>query len=311
MDKQSKIYIAGHRGLVGSAILRKLKSLGYSNLIFKTRDELDLQDKKGVEGFFELNRPEYVFLAAAKVGGIKANDDFSAEFLYDNLQIQLNVIHSAHLYKVKKLMFLGSSCVYPKYAEIPINENSLLTGKLEETNESYAIAKIAGIKMCESYRKQYGSNFISIMPTNIYGPNDNFDLDTSHVFPALIRKVLEAKDEGLSAIDLWGTGEPKREFLHVDDLANACVFLMDNYNKPSLINVGTGKDISIKDLLSLIMEIAGYRGEIKHDLSKPDGTPRKVMDVSKLFDLGWKPEISLRDGIKHTIDWYLENRISQ
>lgn len=311
MDKQSKIYIAGHRGLVGSAILRKLKSLGYSNLIFKSRDELDLQDKKGVEGFFELNRPEYVFLAAAKVGGIKANDDFSAEFLYDNLQIQLNVIHCAHLYKVKKLMFLGSSCVYPKYAEIPINENSLLTGKLEETNESYAIAKIAGIKMCESYRKQYGSNFISIMPTNIYGPNDNFDLDTSHVFPALIRKVLEAKDEGLSAIDLWGTGEPKREFLHVDDLANACVFLMDNYNKPSLINVGTGKDISIKDLLSLIMEIAGYRGEIKHDLSKPDGTPRKVMDVSKLFDLGWKPEISLRDGIKHTIDWYLENRISQ
>jgi GDP-L-fucose synthase len=311
MEKNSKIYIAGHRGMVGSAITRRLKSEGYTNFVFKTSSELDLRNQAAVTAFFEKEKPAYVFLAAAKVGGILANNTYRAEFLYDNLMIQSNIIHAAYLNNVKKLMFLGSSCIYPKLAEQPLNEDSLLTGLLEPTNEPYAIAKIAGIKMCDAYRAQYGCNFISVMPTNLYGPNDNYDLKNSHVLPALIRKFHEAKRKGLPSVEMWGTGSPKREFLHVDDLADACFFLMQNYSEPGPINIGVGEDISIKDLALLIKDIVGYEGEIKHDLSKPDGTPRKLMDVSRLTGIGWTAKIPLEEGIRKvykevkTKDWAL------
>ncbi len=297
MEKTSKIYIAGHRGMVGSAILRRLEADGYTNIITRTSSELDLRNQQAVQEFFENEQPDYVFLAAAKVGGIHANNTFRAEFLYDNLMIEANIIHAAHLSGVKKLMFLGSSCIYPKMAPQPLKEEYLLTGPLEQTNEPYAIAKIAGIKLCESYRDQYDSNFISVMPTNLYGYNDNYDLQNSHVLPALIRKIHEAKDNGAPTVTVWGTGSPKREFLFADDLAAACVYLMDNYDGRELVNIGTGEDISIKDLALLIKEVIGYEGELEFDTSKPDGTPRKLMDVGKLHSLGFKHKIELREGI--------------
>lgn len=297
MNKESKIYIAGHRGMVGSAIHRRLLNEGYENFVFRTSDKMDLRDQQAVTTFFKKEKPEYVFLAAAKVGGILANNTYRAEFLYDNLQIQNNVIHHAWLNGAKKLLFLGSSCIYPKLAPQPIKEEYLLTGLLEETNEPYAIAKIAGIKMCDAYRSQYDSNFISVMPTNLYGPNDNYDLNNSHVLPALIRKFHEGKTANTSEVVVWGSGQPKREFLHADDMADACVFLMKNYDKPGLVNIGTGEDISIKELAELIRDIIGYRGEIVFDTSKPDGTPRKLLDVSKLHSMGWKASIDLADGI--------------
>ena len=310
MDKNAKIYIAGHRGMVGSAILRTLRKEGYSNFIYKTTKELDLRSQVEVHAFFQKEKPDYVFLAAAKVGGILANNSYRGEFIYDNLMIQTNIIHSAYENNTKKLLFLGSSCIYPKMAEQPLNETSLLTGLLEPTNEPYAIAKIAGIKMCDAYRSQYGSNFISVMPTNLYGPNDNYDLETSHVLPALIRKFHEAKKNNAPEVVMWGTGTPKREFLHVDDLAEACLYLMQNYHEAGLINIGIGEDISIKDLAFVIKNIVGYKGEITHDLSKPDGTPRKLMDVSKLTNAGWSAKIELKEGIKRVYeglrneDWY-------
>ncbi len=298
MNKDAKIYIAGHRGMVGSAILRKLTKEGYSNLIFKSSSELDLRNQAAVESFFNLEKPEYVFLAAAKVGGIVANNTYRADFLYENLAIQNNIIHAAHLHQVKKLMFLGSSCIYPKLAPQPLQEESLLTGLLEQTNEPYAIAKIAGIKMCEAYRSQYGCNFISVMPTNLYGYNDNYHPQNSHVLPALIRKFHEAKLNHSAHVEIWGTGTPLREFLFANDLADACYFLMQNYNEAGFLNVGVGHDISIKDLALLIKEIIGFEGEIVFDSSKPDGTPRKLMDVSKLSALGWKYQTALADGIR-------------
>jgi len=298
MNKDAKIYIAGHRGMVGSAILRKLKREGYTSIVSRTSKELDLKDQAAVSSFFELERPDYVFLAAAKVGGIQANNSYRADFLYDNLMIQNNVIHSSYAYKVQKLLFLGSSCVYPKLAHQPLKEEYLLTGKLEYTNEPYAIAKIAGIKLCENYNKQYHCNFISVMPTNLYGPNDNYDLLNSHVLPALLRKFHEAKESNQPFVEVWGTGTPKREFLHVDDLAEACYFLMENYNGNEFVNIGTGKDISIEELAELIQNIVGYKGEIKWNTNQPDGTPRKLMDVTKLTDLGWKYTIGLEEGIK-------------
>ncbi len=298
MNKDAKIYIAGHRGMVGSAILRKLTKEGYSNLIFKSSSELDLRNQAAVESFFNLEKPEYVFLAAAKVGGIVANNTYRADFLYENLAIQNNIIHAAHLHQVKKLMFLGSSCIYPKLAPQPLQEESLLTGLLEQTNEPYAIAKIAGIKMCEAYRSQYGCNFISVMPTNLYGYNDNYHPQNSHVLPALIRKFHEAKLNHSAHVEIWGTGTPLREFLFADDLADACYFLMQNYNEAGFLNVGVGHDISIKDLALLIKEIIGFEGEIVFDSSKPDGTPRKLMAVSKLSALGWKYQTALADGIR-------------
>ena len=298
MDLNSKIYIAGHRGMVGSAIYRKLQAEGFSNLILKTSAELDLRKQQAVQNFFSAEKPDYVFLAAAKVGGIMANNTFRGEFLYENLMIQNNVIHSSWLNGVKKLIFLGSSCIYPKMAPQPLKEEYLLTGELEPTNEPYAIAKIAGIKLCDAYRSQYGCNYISVMPTNLYGPNDNYDLNNSHVFPALIRKFHEAKVSGASSVTLWGTGKPRREFLHADDLASACFYLMQNYNEAGLLNIGTGEDIEIGELALLIKNIVGYEGEIIHDLSKPDGTPRKLMDVSKLHNFGWKHSIGLEEGIR-------------
>lgn len=298
MNKTAKIYIAGHRGMVGSAILRKLKAEGYHNFTLKTSRELDLRHQTEVEQFFLRERPDYVFLAAAKVGGILANDTYRADFIYDNIMIQSNVIKAAHRFDVKKLLFLGSSCIYPKLAPQPLQEESLLTGLLEPTNEPYAIAKITGIKMCDAFRSQYGCNFISVMPTNLYGPNDNYDLKTSHVLPALIRKFHEAKKQKLPHVTMWGTGTPKREFLHVDDLADACFYLMQHYNEPGLVNIGTGEDIAIKDLALLIKNIVGFEGEIQHDLSKPDGTPRKLMDVNKLKSFGWSAQIPLDKGIK-------------
>lgn len=297
MEKSDKIYIAGHRGMVGSAILRKLKSEGFNNFVSRTSKELDLRNQVEVAEFFRKEKPDYVFLAAAKVGGILANNTYRGEFLYDNLMIQNNVIHQAHLQGVKKLMFLGSSCIYPKMAPQPLKEEYLLTDTLEPTNEPYAIAKIAGIKMCDAYRAQYGCNFISVMPTNLYGPNDNYDLEKSHVMPALIRKFHEAKKIGNQDIEMWGTGSPKREFMHVDDLADACFYLMQTYNEAGLVNIGTGKDIAIKELALMIKKIVGHTGEIKHDLSKPDGTPRKLMDVSKLTNAGWTAKIGLEAGI--------------
>jgi GDP-L-fucose synthase len=304
MEKHSRIYIAGHRGMVGSAILRKLQQAGHDNFVLRTSGELDLRNQAAVESFFEREQPEYVFLAAAKVGGILANNTFRGEFLYDNLMIQNNVIHSSWLQGVKKLMFLGSSCIYPKLAPQPLKEDYLLTGPLEPTNEPYAIAKIAGIKLCDAYRSQYGCNFISVMPTNLYGPNDNYDLNNSHVLPALIRKFHEARLSGAPTVTLWGTGKPLREFLHVDDLADACVFLMHGYHAEGLVNIGTGEDIEIGELARLVSRIVGYEGEIVHDLTKPDGTPRKLMDVNKLHELGWKHSINLESGIKSVYEDY-------
>ena len=298
MNLDDKIYIAGHRGMVGSAILRKLQIEGYTNLIFRTSAELDLRNQQVVADFFEKEKLDYVFLAAAKVGGIVANTTFRADFIYENLMIQSNVIHHAYLNGVKKLMFLGSSCIYPKMAPQPLKEEYLLTGELEPTNEPYAIAKIAGIKMCDAYRAQYGANFISVMPTNLYGPNDNYDLANSHVLPAMLRKFIEAKRNGDSFVTIWGSGAPKREFLQADDLADACLFLMTNYDEPGLINIGTGTDLSIVDLAKLVQQIVGFEGEIVVDTSKPDGTPRKLMDVSKLSHLGWKAKINLSEGIQ-------------
>ncbi|KXG78331.1 GDP-L-fucose synthase [Fervidicola ferrireducens] len=307
MHKEAKIYVAGHRGLVGSAILRRLRAEGYSNIVTRTRQELDLTDQRAVYQFFEAERPEYVFLAAAKVGGILANSTYPADFIRENLLIQTNVIDAAYRYGVKKLLFLGSSCIYPKFAPQPIKEEYLLTGALEPTNEPYAVAKIAGIKMCQAYNKQYGTNFISVMPTNLYGPGDNFDLETSHVLPALIRKFHEAKVAGAPHVVIWGSGTPRREFLHVDDLANACLFLMNNYDSSEIINIGVGEDLTIAELANLIKEIVGYQGEIVFDTTKPDGTPRKLLDVSKIFNLGWRPRIRLEDGIRSTYEWFVRN----
>lgn len=298
MEKQHKIYVAGHRGMVGSAIVRRLQRDGYQNLVLRTRRELDLRRQDEVELFFHRERPDYVFLAAAKVGGILANDTYRGEFIYDNLVIEANVIEAARQYGVKKLLFLGSSCIYPKLAPQPLKEEYLLTGPLEPTNQPYAIAKIAGIELCNAYRHQYGCHFISVMPTNLYGPNDNYDLQNSHVLPALLRKFHEAKVNGLPEVVIWGTGSPRREFLHVDDLADACLFLMQHYDEPGLINIGTGEDISILELAHLISRIVGYEGKIVHDLSKPGGTPRKLLDVSKLNALGWKARIGLEEGIR-------------
>jgi GDP-L-fucose synthase len=304
MEKTSKIYVAGSNGMVGSAIVRELKKQGYTNLLSTTSKELDLRVQKDVELYFEQNKPEYVFLAAAKVGGIYANSQYPAEFLYDNLMIQNNVIHHSSVNKVKKLLFLGSSCIYPKYASQPIKESSLLTGELEKTNEAYAIAKISGVEMCKFYSAQYGCNFISAMPTNLYGINDNFDLKNSHVLPALLRKFIEAKKNNEKNVSVWGSGNPKREFLHVNDLANACLFLMLNYNNTQeTVNVGTGEDLSIMELANLIKEITNFEGELIFDSSKPDGTPRKLLDVSKINSLGWKHSVNLKDGILKTVEW--------
>ena len=297
MEKQAKIYVAGHRGMVGSAIYRKLKELGYTNIVTRTSKELDLRDQQAVKEFFESEKPEYVFLAAAKVGGIMANNTYRADFIYENLAIQNNVIHFAHENNVEKLMFLGSSCIYPKMAPQPLNEDSLLTGTLEYTNEPYAIAKIAGIKMVESYRLQYGDKYISVMPTNLYGINDNYHPENSHVLPALIRRFHEAKEANAASVTIWGTGTPLREFIYADDLADACVFLMENYDELQFINIGVGEDISIKELAETIQEVVGYTGKLEFDSSKPDGTPRKLMDVSKLHSLGWKHKINLKEGI--------------
>jgi GDP-L-fucose synthase len=297
MEKQSKIYIAGHRGMVGSALMRRLQKEGYSNLVVRSSAELDLRNQAAVAEFFSAEKPAYVFLAAAKVGGIVANNTYKADFIYENLMIQNNVIHQAYLNRVEKLMFLGSSCIYPKLAPQPLKEDYLLTGLLEPTNEPYAIAKIAGIKMCDAYRDQYGCNFVSVMPTNLYGPNDNYDLKNSHVLPALIRKFHEAKESGTDEVTVWGSGKPRREFLHADDLADACYYLMQHYNEPGLINIGTGTDLSIRELAELVRGIVGFKGTIVYDTSKPDGTPQKLMDVSKLTKMGWKARIPLKDGI--------------
>jgi GDP-L-fucose synthase len=307
MESDSKIYIAGHTGLVGSAIQRKLKEQGYSNIIGRTREELDLERQTQVEPFFEEQRPEYVFLAAAKVGGIFANNSFPAEFIYSNIMVQTNIIHSAYRTGAKKLLFLGSSCIYPKHCPQPMKEEYLLTGPLEPTNEPYALAKIAGIRTCQSYNRQYGTNYISVMPTNLYGPHDNFDLETSHVIPALIRKFHEAKIQSNSSVTIWGTGSPRREFLHVDDLADACVFLMNHYDESDMINIGCGEDISIAELALLIKDIVGYTGNIEYNIDKPDGTSQKLLDVTKLKGLGWQPKLSLREGIKKTYEWYCRN----
>ncbi len=304
MNKSDKIYIAGHRGMVGSAIWRRLEQAGFSNLAGRTSAQLDLKNQAAVQAFFAEERPDYVFLAAAKVGGILANNIYRGEFLYDNLMIQCNTLDAAYRSGVKKLLFLGSSCIYPKLAPQPLKEEYLLTGLLEPTNEPYAIAKIAGIKLCDAYRLQYGCNFISVMPTNLYGPNDNYDLNSSHVLPALIRKFHEAKLKGDPVVTLWGSGKPRREFLHADDLADACLFLMQGYNEPGFVNIGTGEDLEIKELARMISRIAGYTGEIVHDLSKPDGTPRKLMDVTKLQQLGWKASISLEEGLERTYGEY-------
>ncbi|MGH1366150.1 MAG: GDP-L-fucose synthase [Calditrichia bacterium] len=306
MEKRAKIFVAGHRGMVGSALVRRLRMLGYNNFVVRDRHELNLLDQQGVASFFREERPEIVFLAAAKVGGIQANNNFRGQFLYENLQIQNNIIHSAYITGTRKLLFLGSSCIYPKFADQPIREDSLLTGALEPTNEPYAIAKIAGIKMCQAYNMQYGSNFISVMPTNLFGENDNFDYENSHVLPALLRKFHEAKVENKPSVEIWGSGTPRREFLHVDDLAAACCFLMESYNDAEIVNIGTGVDISIRELAELIKDITGFEGELTFNTSKPDGTPRKLLDVSRLRGLGWQHSISLREGIESTYKWFVE-----
>jgi len=314
IDLDSKIYVAGHKGMVGSALVRKLQSVGYTNLILRTRQELDLLDQKAVANFFALEKPEYVILAAAKVGGILANNTYPADFLYQNLQIQNNVIHNAYLSGVEKLLFLGSSCIYPRECPQPMKEEYLLTGLLEPTNEAYAIAKIAGIKMCQSYNRQYGTNFIAVMPTNLYGPNDNFDPETSHVLPALIHKFHEAKVNGASNVEVWGTGTPRREFLHVDDMASGCLFLLQNFNPTKeqnekgkmFFNLGTGRDLTIMELAEIIKEVIGFEGKITFDTSKPDGTKQKLLDVSRINALGWKDEIGLKEGITSVYEWFLE-----
>jgi GDP-L-fucose synthase len=309
MNKQNKIYIAGHRGMAGSAIYRLLQKEGYSNIVVKSSSELDLRNQQAVNNFFEKEQPEYVFLAAARVGGIHANNTYRAEFLYDNLMIESNIIHAAYTTKVSKLLFLGSSCIYPKMAPQPLKEEYLLSGLLEHSNEPYAIAKIAGIKLCEAYRDQYGCNFISAMPTNLYGPNDNYNLQNSHVLPALIRKFHEAKEHNNPSVEIWGTGTPKREFLHVDDLAKACLFLMLNYNEKQFVNVGTGEDLSIKELAEIIKQTVGFKGELIFNTEKPDGTPRKLLDVTKIHHLGWKHQINLSDGIASVYQEVLQNNL--
>jgi GDP-L-fucose synthase len=307
MDKTDKIFVAGHRGLVGSAIIRRLQTDGFENLLLRTSRELDLREQSAVREFFESEKPDYVILAAAKVGGILANDTYPAEFLYDNLMMEVNVIHSAHLSAVKKLLVLGSTCIYPKMAPQPLNEDALLTGPLEPTNEWYAVAKIAGIKMCQAYRRQYGSHFIAAMPTNLYGQGDNFDLEKSHVLPAMIRKFHEAKLAGSDQVTLWGTGSPLREFLHVDDMADACLFLLENYDESGIINIGVGDDLKIAELADIVRDVVGFKGEIVYDTEKPDGTPRKLVDTARINALGWKAKIGLQDGIRQTYDWFLEN----
>ncbi len=309
MDKDSKIYIAGHRGLVGSAIMRRLEIEGCKNLITHTHAELDLTRQEKVEEFFREERPDYVFLAAARVGGIYANNAYPAEFIYSNLTIQTNIIHASYVFKVKKMLFLGSSCIYPKNCPQPMKEEYLLGGPLEPTNEPYAVAKIAGIKMCQAYNRQYGTNFLSVMPTNLYGPNDNFDLKTSHVLPALIRKFHEAKIKGQSEVEIWGTGSPRREFLHVDDLADACLFLMKNYNSSEIVNIGVGKDQTIRELAEIIAGLTGFKGSIRFDSGKPDGTPVKRLDVSKINSIGWRARIGMEQGIAETYKWYAENNV--
>lgn len=304
MNREAKIYVAGHRGMVGSAICAALQQQGFSNLVTRTSQELDLRQQEAVRQFFSQERPEYVFLAAAKVGGILANNQYRAEFIYDNLMMQTNVIDAAYRHQVKKLLFLGSSCIYPKLAPQPLQESALLTGLLEPTNEPYAIAKIAGIKMCEAYRAQYGCNFISVMPTNLYGPKDNYDLLTSHVLPALIRKIHEAKVSGASSVTVWGSGQVRREFLHTTDLAEACLFLMQQYNEPGIINVGCGQDLTIRELAQMLSRIIGFTGELVYDSSRPDGTPRKLMDVSKIHQLGWKARIDLESGLRSVYAQY-------
>jgi len=311
MDKTSKIYIAGHRGMVGGAITRYLEKEGYINLVTRTSAELDLRNQQAVQKFFDEERPEYVFLAAAKVGGIVANNTYRADFIYDNLVMETNVIHAAHQFDVRKLLFLGSSCIYPKMAPQPLKEDYLLTGPLEITNEPYAIAKIAGIKLCEAYRDQYDRNFISAMPTNLYGIGDNYHPENSHVLPALIRRFHEAKESSLPAVTIWGSGTPRREFLYADDLAEACVFLMNTYNEKQLVNIGTGEDLTIRELAELIKEIVGYEGILQFDTDKPDGTPRKLLDVSKLHSLGWKHHTSLRDGIARAYADFLQNAFAE
>ena len=306
MNKSSRIYVAGHRGLVGSAICRRLDAEGFTHLLTRRSDELDLTRQAEVEAFFQREKPDYVFLSAAKVGGILANNTYPADFIYKNIMIQSNIIHASYANGVRKLLFLGSSCIYPKFAPQPMKEEYLLTGELEPTNEPYAVAKIAGIKMCQAYNSQYKTNFISVMPTNLYGPGDNFDLETSHVLPALIRKFHEAKTGQSPSVTIWGTGTPKREFLYIDDLADACVFLMNNYDAAGIVNIGVGDDISINELAHLVKRIMGYSGEIVYDSSKPDGTPRKLLDVSRLNSLGWKAKISLEEGIARTYEWYVK-----
>jgi GDP-L-fucose synthase len=303
------IFVAGHRGLAGGAIARELEARGYTQLVRRTRAELDLLDREAVRRFYDEVRPAVVVVAAARVGGIKANNDFPVEFLLENLRVQNNVIEAAHDFGVRKLLFLGSSCIYPKFAPQPIPESALLTGELEPTNEPYAIAKIAGIKLCQSYAREYGRNFISAMPTNLYGPGDNFDLATSHVLPALLRKVHEAKVAGASEIPVWGSGTPRREFLHVADLASACCFLLEHYDSPEIINVGFGEDVTIRELVETICEVVGFRGALKFDPSKPDGTPRKLMDSTRLHALGWKPRVGLREGIAQTYEWFLQEKV--
>ena len=307
MELNSKIYVAGHRGLVGSAIVRNLEAKGYTNIIYRTHEELDLTNQADVQAFFKEEQPEYVILAAAKVGGIHANNTYPADFIYDNLMIQNNVIKAAHDYKVKKLLFLGSTCIYPKMAPQPIREEYLLTGALEETNEAYAVAKIAGLEMCKFFKRQYGDNFISCMPTNLYGPNDNFDLKSSHVLPALIRKFHEAKVNGSDTVEVWGTGTPLREFIYVDDMADACVFLMENYDGEQHVNIGTGEEVSIRELAETVKEVVGFDGELVFNTDMPDGTPRKLTTVDKLHRLGWKHKVSLNEGIRLAYEWFLEN----
>ena len=308
ISKDSKIFLAGHKGLVGSAILKLLKKEDYTNIITKTRKELDLLDDNQVKTFFEEEKPDYVFLAAAKVGGIVANSNTPADFIYENLKIETNVIHNSYLAGVKKLLFLGSSCIYPKLAKQPIKEEYLLSNYLEESNIAYAVSKIAGIIMCQKYNEQYGTNFISAMPSNLYGPGDNFNLRDSHVLPALIRKFHNAKENNNNSVEVWGTGDPRREFIYIDDLAKACLFLMNNYDDSEIVNIGTGEDFSIKELAENIKSEVGFSGEIKWDTTKPDGTPRKLLDVSKLKDLGWQPSINLKEGISETYKWFLDNR---
>ncbi len=307
MDKGAKIYVAGHRGLVGSAIVKNLKLKGYTNIISRTHKELDLTNQMAVMEFFETDKPDYVVLAAAKVGGINANNTIPADFIYENMQIQCNVIKSSHDFKVKKLLFLGSTCIYPKMATQPISEDALLTGPLEETNEAYAVAKISGLEMCKFFKRQYGDNFISCMPTNLYGPNDNFELDSSHVMPALIRKFYEAKINELPKVECWGTGTPLREFLYVDDMADACVYLLENYDGEQHVNIGTGKEISIKQLAETIQNVVGYKGDIVWNIAMPDGTPRKLTNVNKLHSLGWQHKVDLEEGAKLVYDWFVEN----